>query len=316
MCHKIFYHINKNKKEIKIMKIFDCFMFYDEELLLDIRLNILDKYVDFFIIVESKFFHNGKKRRLKFDINKFKKFEDKIIYIIQESEPEEIIKLEDKDDEDTKSYKLIINAHLRENNQRNYINEGLKKAESDDLVLISDVDEIPNFDSIDLSKINNQIIMFEQEIFYYKFNRYLPNFKWFGTKACKKKKLISPQWLRNIKNKKYSLWRLDTFFSKNKYINKLFIKNGGWHFSNIKNAKDLELKLKSYLHHRDYEAEELGYNKINKLIKNNETIYDMFGDKKSKKYGDEKRKKLEIYDLNKLPNFIQDNIGILKEWMD
>ncbi|NMN67445.1 beta-1,4-mannosyl-glycoprotein beta-1,4-N-acetylglucosaminyltransferase [Candidatus Pelagibacter ubique] len=298
------------------MKIFDCFMFYDEELLLDIRLNILDKYVDFFIIVESKFFHNGKKRRLKFDINKFKKFEDKIIYIIQESEPEEIIKLEDKDDEDTKSYKLIINAHLRENNQRNYINEGLKKAESDDLVLISDVDEIPNFDSIDLSKINNQIIMFEQEIFYYKFNRYLPNFKWFGTKACKKKKLISPQWLRNIKNKKYSLWRLDTFFSKNKYINKLFIKNGGWHFSNIKNAKDLELKLKSYLHHRDYEAEELGYNKINKLIKNNETIYDMFGDKKSKKYGDEKRKKLEIYDLNKLPNFIQDNIGILKEWMD
>jgi beta-1,4-mannosyl-glycoprotein beta-1,4-N-acetylglucosaminyltransferase len=298
------------------MKIFDCFMFYDEELLLDIRLNILDKYVDFFIIVESKFFHNGKKRQLKFDINKFKKFENKIIYIVHESEPEEIIKIEDKDDEDTKSYKLIFNAHLRENNQRNYINEGLKKAEGDDLVLISDVDEIPNFNSIDLSKINNQIIMFEQEIFYYKFNRYLPNFKWFGTKACKKKKLINPQWLRNIKNKKYSLWRLDTFFSRNKYINKLFIKNGGWHFSNIKNAEGLELKLKSYLHHRDYEAEELGYNKIDKLIKNNETIYDMFGDKKSKKYGDEKRKKLAIYDLKKLPSFIQDNVGILKEWMD
>ena len=298
------------------MKIFDCFMFYDEKLLLDIRLNILDKYVDFFIIVESKYFHNGKKRQLKFDINNFKKFENKIIYIVHENEPSGIIKLDDKDDEGTKSYKLIFNAHLRENDQRNHITNGLTKADNNDLILISDVDEIPNFNSIDLSKIKNQIIIFEQDIFYYKFNRYLPNFKWHGTKACKRKKLISPQWLRNVKNKNFSYWRLDTFFSKTRYIDKLFIQNGGWHFSNIKNANDLELKLKSYLHHRDYEAEELGYNKIKELIKNNETIYDMFGDKKSKKYGDDKRKKLERYDLEKLPQFIQDNKNKLKQWMD
>ena len=298
------------------MKIFDCFMFYDEELLLDIRLNILDQYVDFFVIVESEYFHNGGERKLKFDINKFKKFENKIIYIVHKNEPDGIINLNDKDNEDTKSYKLILNAHLRENDQRNHISEGLAKADNDDLILISDVDEIPNFNSIDLSKIANQIIIFEQDIFYYKFNRYLPNFKWFGTKACKKKKLISPQWLRNIKNKKYPIWRVDTFFSQNRYINKLFIPNGGWHFSNIKNVDDLELKLKSYLHHRDYEAEELGKNKINELIKNNETIYDMFGDKKSKKYGDDKRKKLEKYKLEKLPQFIQDNKNKLKEWID
>ena len=298
------------------MKIFDCFMFYDEELLLDIRLGILDKYVDFFIIVESKYFHNGVKRNLKFDINKFKKFENKIIYLIHENEPNGIIKLDDKDDEDTKSYKLILNAHLRENDQRNHISEGLAKADNDDLILISDVDEIPNFNSIDLSKIANQIIIFEQDIFYYKFNRYLPNFKWFGTKACKKKKLISPQWLRNIKNKKFHFWRIDTFFSKNRYIDKLFIQNGGWHFSNIKNADDLELKLKSYLHHRDYEEEELGNDKIVELIKKNETIYDMFGDKKSKKYGDDKRKKLEIYDFKKLPQFIQNNKYKFKDWID
>jgi beta-1,4-mannosyl-glycoprotein beta-1,4-N-acetylglucosaminyltransferase len=178
------------------------------------------------------------------------------------------------------------------------------------------VDEIPNFNSINLSKIKNQIIMFEQEIFYYKFNRYLINFKWFGTKACRKKDLQSPQWLRNIKNKKYPFWRIDTFFSKNKYINKIYIKNGGWHFSNIKDAEDIELKLKSYLHHRDYEVEELGSNKIKELIKSNKTIYDMFGDKKSKKYGDEKRKILEKYDLNKLPQFIQENQNKLKKWMD
>jgi len=291
-------------------------MFYDEELLLDIRLNILDQYVDFFVIVESEYFHNGKKRKLKFDINKFKKFENKIIYIIHKNEPDGIINLNDKDNEDAKSYKLILNAHLRENDQRNHISQGLAKADNDDLILISDVDEIPNFNSIDLSKIANQIIIFEQDIFYYKFNRYLPNFKWFGTKACKKKKLISPQWLRNIKNKKFYFWRVDTFFSKNRYINKLFIQNGGWHFSNIKNANDLELKLKSYLHHRDYEVEELGYNKINELINSNETIYDMFGDKKTKKYGDDKRRTLEKYDLKKLPEFIQYNLNKFKEWID
>ena len=78
------------------MKIFDCFMFYDEELLLNIRLNTLDKYVDFFVIVESQFFHNGVKRQLKFNINKFKKFEDKIIYVQHKNEPSKIIKLEDK----------------------------------------------------------------------------------------------------------------------------------------------------------------------------------------------------------------------------
>ena len=298
------------------MKIFDCFMFYDEEVLLDIRLNILDKYVDYFIIVESKFFHNGKRRSLKFNIERFNKFKDKIIYIIHEKEPSGILKLDQKDNESIKSHKLIFNAHLRENDQRNHISQGLTKAADDDLILISDLDEIPNFNSLNLSKVKNQIIIFQQEIFYYKFNRYLPNFTWHGTKACKKKKLLNPQWLRNIKNKTFSFWRIDTFFSKKKYINKIFISNGGWHFSNIKNADDIELKLKSYLHHRDYETEELGYEKIKELIKNNETIYDMFGDKKAKKYGNNTRKKLEKYDLRKLPQFIQDNKNKLNEWMD
>ena len=65
------------------MKIYDCFMYYDEDLLLDLRLNILDKYVDFFVIVESEFYHNGKKRNLKFQIKNFEKFKNKIIYISQ-----------------------------------------------------------------------------------------------------------------------------------------------------------------------------------------------------------------------------------------
>ena len=298
------------------MKIFDCFMFYDEDLLLDLRLNILDQHVDFFVIVESKYFHNGKERQLKFDIKKYKQFENKIIYIVHKNEPAGIHKVNKEDDEGIKSYKLITNAHLRENDQRNHISQGLNNATDNDLILISDVDEIPNFESINLEKIKNQLIFFEQSLFYYKLNRCLPNFIWYGTKGCKKKYLKSPQWLRNIKSKKFLFWRLDTLFSDTKYINKYFINDGGWHFSNLKNAEDIELKLKSYLHHRDYEVEELGAKKINELIKNNQTIYDMFGDKTSKKYGDDKRKKLEKYEFSNLPEFIKLNKDKLKEWID
>ena len=298
------------------MKIYDCFMYYDEDMMLDIRLNILDKYVDYFVIVESKFFHNGIEKQLKFDIEKFKKFKDKIIYVIQTDEPKGIIKLDNADNENSKTFKLVNNSYLREHDQRNTIIKGLKNAEENDLILISDVDEIPNFESLNIQKIKDQVVLFEQVIFYYKFNRFLRNFTWFGTKACKKKFLKSPQWLRNTKNKKFYFWRLDTLFSETKYINKYFVKNGGWHFSNIKSTKDIELKLKSYLHHRDYENEELGIDKIDEIIKKNETIYDMFGDKTSKKFGDDKRKKLEKYDLAKLPKYIIENNEKFKDWLD
>ena len=64
------------------MKIFDCFMYFDEEIVLDLRLNILDKYVDYFIIVESIYTHKGDKRNLKFNPKKFTKFENKIKYFL------------------------------------------------------------------------------------------------------------------------------------------------------------------------------------------------------------------------------------------
>jgi len=291
-------------------------MFYDEKILLDIRMNTLDKFVDYFVIVESKYFHNGLERKLNFNINDFSKFKDKIIYLVHDNNLENVRKVELNDSEGEKSSKLIFNAHLRENDQRNFIVHGLKESNENDIILISDIDEIPNLTNFNFNIIKNNIILFEQYIFYYKLNRYLPNFTWFGTKACKKRRLINPQWLRNIKSKKYSFLRVDTFFSKTKYINKYYVKNGGWHFSNLKDAANIELKLKSYLHHRDYEVEELGKDKIEKLIKMNKTIYDMFGDKTTKKYGDDKRKELEKFDVSQLPTYIQKNLNKFKEWID
>ena len=77
------------------------------------------------------------------------------------------------------------------------------KNRNNDLILISDLDEIPNLENVNFSEIKNQIYVFEQKIFYYKLNLYYDKFKWFGTKATKKKNFISPQWLRNIKAKNY-----------------------------------------------------------------------------------------------------------------
>ena len=79
------------------MKIFDCFMYFDEEVVLDLRLNTLDKYVDYFVIVESKFTHRGEQRNLKFNHKKFEKFKNKIIYKVFTNPPERIESINDDD---------------------------------------------------------------------------------------------------------------------------------------------------------------------------------------------------------------------------
>ena len=296
------------------MKVYDCFMYYDEDTVLDIRLNCLDAYVDKFVIVESKFTHSGKKRNLLFDINQFKRFKDKIIYLALDDEPREIETVYDKDDEDLKSFKYIENALKRENYHRNYISRGLSDADAEDIIMVSDADEIPNLGKLDLKKIKNKLIFFQQKMFYYKLNLYIDSFNWFGTKACKKKDLISPQWLRNIKDRTYPLWRIDTLFSKLKYQNIYFVNDGGWHFSNIKNAKAIQEKLRSYLHHIEFDEEPLSVEKIDKIMKEKKTIYDLKVDKSVSKFN--KGQKLTTIDLKLLPNYIQNNIEKYKLWLD
>ncbi len=296
------------------MKIFDCFMYFDEEVVLDLRLNILNEYVDYFVIIESIFTHKGEKRKLLFDPKKFEKFKEKIIYLVFDQEPSEIEKINDNDSEDEKSKKYILNAAFRENGQRNFIIKGLQNAENDDLVLISDVDEIPNLEGLNLSAINEKIILFRQDMFYYKFNLRLPNLAWTGTKACKKKHLEKPQWLRNIKDRKYPAYRFDVIFSKTKYIDIKLIKNGGWHFSNIKTAAQIEHKLKSYLHHREFDENPMSKNEISEIIKNKQAIYDLKVDKRINKIGEGNI--LEQYPLDKLPKFLQNNLENYKEWID
>ena len=296
------------------MKIFDCFMYFDEEVVLDLRLNVLNEYVDYFVIVESTFNHRGKKRNLNFNHEKFNKFKDKIIYLVNDKEPDGIRQIFKNDTEDKKSGKYIFNASLRENAQRNFLINGLKDANKEDLILVSDVDEIPNLENLNFNNINQKIILFKQDMFYYKFNLKLPKFTWTGTKACKKKYLDSPQWLRNIKDRKYSLFRFDIYFSKTKFNDVKFVDKGGWHFTNLKKPREIEHKLKSYLHHREFDVNPISSDKINEIIENKIAIYDLTLDKRLQKIGD--GKKLEKYPLDRLPKFLQNNQNQFQEWLD
>tara|TARA_B100000073_G_scaffold119670_1_gene96995 strand:+ start:1240 stop:2109 length:870 start_codon:yes stop_codon:yes gene_type:complete len=289
-------------------------MYFDEDVILDLRLNILNPFIDYFVIVESTFNHKGEKRKLKFDINKYKKFENKIIYLIFDKEPSGIEKVFDTDNEGEVSRKLILNAAYRENGQRNFISKGLERANEKDLILISDVDEIPNLEKINWNTLKDQIVLFKQDMFYYKLNLRLPDLIWSGSKACRKKYLKSPQWLRNVKDKKYSFFRLDTLFSEKKYINIKFINNGGWHFSNIKTAAEIEYKLKSYLHHREFDLNPISESEIEDIIKNKQAIYDLKVDKKINKIGS--GNKLVEHPLNKLPSYILENIDKYKDWIN
>ena len=294
------------------MKIIDCFMYFDEDMILDLRLNILDKYVSNFIICEATFNHKGLKKKLNFNINNFSKFKNKITYLVLDKEPINIRKISTEDTQATINSKILDNSINRDIGQRNYLIEGIKEFNDEDLILLNDIDEIPN---LEVFKYKKKITIFKQKMIYYKFNLVYPNFFWMGSKICKKKYLTSPQWLRNIKPKNYHWWRLDTLFSNKKYTDINFVKNGGWHFSNIKNPEQIDHKMKSFAHHLEYEESGMDIEKLKKNILEKKVFYNHFADKaESNKLGYEA--KLKNIDLNELPEYLQKNKYKYKEWID
>jgi len=296
------------------MNIYDCFMYFDEDLLLDLRLHSLDKFVKKFVITEATYTHNGTKKKLNFDINKFKKFKDKIIYLVVDQQPKNIFNVLDSDTKEQRGEKLILNGMARDYFQRENLSRGIIESDDDDLILISDLDEIPNLKNINLSKINNQIIIFEQKMFYYKLNLFYKDYIWQGTKAVKKKNFISPQWLRNIKGKIYAKWRLDVLFSKKKYTNLLFIKDGGWHFTCLRTPEELEKKLLNFAHHYEFEESGLKLNDIKKLLDEKRVMYDHTIDQKGYKWSG--KSILQNINADLLPEYVASNIEKYKDWLD
>ena len=289
------------------MKIIDCTSFYNEHMMYEVRLNVLKDKVDKFIVTESTFSHSGKKKKLNFDINNYPKFKDKIIYVAIDKEPQGIV--EEKN-----------NPYLQRSNSLKRIalsyDESLKELKNfsnNDFIMLSDNDEIPNLNSKEFLKNNNSIVLFNQLFFYYKFNLLYDKMIWPGTKGCKKGKLKSLSWLRNIKLKKYPFWRLDTLFSNTKYIDINIIKDGGWHFTNLKSPEEMYEKFMNFGHHDEFRLSGITIQKIRDKIINKEMIYDHFADKSSTNKW-ESNYKLKLADEKILPNYLINNKDKFSEW--
>lgn len=242
--------------------IYDCFLYYDEDMLLDLRLNVLASHVDKFVIVESTHSFTGKPKPLNFNIDNFIEFKDKIIYVVFDQEPH-------KDD-----------AWQNETDTRNAIMRGLKDAKDDDLILVSDVDEV--FNPIALEKINkhNLCTVIYQNFFNYQFN--LQVFNTDNTpRLCKLPKAVTyknlvgffygqPDILRNVKRsslrKNWLKWRWLKF-------NTRIIKDGGWHFSWVMTPERIAEKM-STISHTEYDLPEFNNPEhINKVINDAEDIW-------------------------------------------
>ena len=294
------------------MKVYDCMLYHDEDLILDLRLNILNNYVDKFVICESKYSHSGRQKKLNFNINNFKKFKDKIIYIVAENEPDGLLYKENSGRiESPENYRY--NAIKRIAHQRNKLQEALEEAESEDFILYSDNDEIPNLENIDIEQFSEKYLLFEQKLFYFKLNLYTNRINWFGTKGCKKKYLKSFEKLRQIKPKKYPFFRLDTFFKFDKQISLKLIKNGGWHFTRLQSPEEIHSKELDAEHHDEYRAAGKNVERIRELINNRKIDHDHLVDTKSSKYNGEFN--LDTYSIDQLPLFIKSNVEKYKEWL-
>tara|TARA_B100000989_G_scaffold82296_1_gene58834 strand:+ start:291 stop:1175 length:885 start_codon:yes stop_codon:yes gene_type:complete len=294
------------------MRVFDTTTFFEEKLMMDLRFNILDPFVDKFIVCEATFSHSGKKKEIKFDKRDFPKFQDKIVHIIIDKDP-----VEKTPNQNNNSNLLRQNSIKRIETQRNYIIKALKNADKNDYIIYSDNDEIPDLSKIDFKTNKAKVIIFKQKLFYYKFNLAYPKVDWFGSKSCKVSDLKNISWLRNIKNKKYNFFRLDTLFSDMKYNNLKIIEDGGWHFTNLKTPEEL---LRKYLNdemHSEFELKNDDLKSIEYKIKNKFINYDHLLDtKSSNEKKQNNRFNLTKVNLDILPNYILNNLRKYKSWID
>ena len=294
------------------MKIFDTTTYFEEKLMMDLRFNTLDPFVDKFVVCEATFSHSGKKKEINFNKKDFPKFEDKIIHLILDKDPVEESKANIND-----LSILRANSIKRIEEQRNFIFKSLQDANPEDYVIYSDNDEIPKLENVNFKENKEKILIFKQKLFYYKFNLSFPRINWYGSKACKLKDLKNISWLRNTKNKKYNFFRIDTFLSNMKYIDLKIIEDGGWHFTNLKTPEEL---LKKYLNdelHSEFDSNNNKLEDIEYKIRNKFVNYDHLADRKL----ENEKKQDNRFELTKvsseiLPDYIKKNLEYYKDWID
>jgi beta-1,4-mannosyl-glycoprotein beta-1,4-N-acetylglucosaminyltransferase len=231
-------------------KIYDCFCFFNELDLLEMRLNILNEYIDYFVISEASVTHTGQPKPYYFEENKerFKKFLPKIIHLKIEDSPFDFVNLpiiqnpKTKDEEYLNEiYKFIkeqttaFNVHTQHHYGRDFfqkecIRRGLGNCKDEDVIISSDCDEIPNpeiLKNIDIFFDSSKLYSFDQNCYYYYLN-ILKEKNWKGSRMGSFKIL-----------KNYSYNQLRNQINNN-------IENGGWHFSYMGGAEQIKKKIESF----------------------------------------------------------------------
>ncbi len=199
--------------------IWDCFSFFNELELLELRLETMAAVADRFVLVESTRDYMNRPKPLHFQENKdrYAGFLDRIVHVAVHDSPGE------------------PDPWVRENHQRQCINRGLVEAEDDDVILVSDLDEIPRPELVARYESLPGIKLFRQDFHYYYFNVRATNLEWFGTAMCRKQDMASPQHLRDVRDAiRPGVCR---------------IRDGGWHFSFFGGVERIIHKIESFAHH-------------------------------------------------------------------
>ena len=264
----------------KTYKIIDCFTFYNEIDLLNLRLSELYDYVDYFVISESLHTHRGKSKKLYLEENMdlFSQFKDKIINVC------------DKTKYNSSDYSWKI-----ENNQRNEIAKGLSSLDldSNDQILISDLDEIPNIETLKKVMPVEWVFTLEMDFYYFTlYNKIKKN--WKKSKILNYKTFIekfnsSPQYVRDsVDYRKILNFRFD----------RNVIKDGGWHFSYFGDVDFIQNKIRNFAH---FEFDNEKYFNAKNILNSINNGVDLYGDKSIK------INQLRQLDLDKLPK----NVGLI-----
>ena len=264
-------------------KVYDCVTFFDENLLVNSRFEILKDVVDYFIVCESNFDHKGVKKEINFKLLN-QKFKNKVRHIIIEE-----------------NFPKIKNGWEMESYQREKIYQGLYDSKENDFVMYSDSDEIPNPHTIKNLDLKKKYAIFLQKFYVYKiniFNKY--ESPWEGTRICKKKFLKSFTNLRKkicSKNLKKPFWNI-------KYEKSIdIINNGGWHFNNIYDAETISKKLKTF-QHTEFSKE--SYSSIKIIKEKILNLDDLFG----------RKHKYQKVDINEeFPEYIRMNKTYFKNFI-
>jgi beta-1,4-mannosyl-glycoprotein beta-1,4-N-acetylglucosaminyltransferase len=233
-------------------KIYDCFLFFNELELLEMRLNVMDPYVDYFVITEASVTHSGIPKPYNFEANKemFSKFLHKIIYIKNDDIPNDFVNLPQIKNIDSFEGQCVKKIHElietqtglfdrrtqpyfgRDFFQKESIRKGLENCQDDDIIISSDLDEIPNpeiLKNIDSYLDKANFFTFVQKTYYYYLN-FLKETNWKGSRLSLYK---------NVKDYSYNKLRAQQNYD---------LENGGWHFSFMGGPERVKTKITSYSH--------------------------------------------------------------------